>query len=75
MAALGEGAPRKSMGMGCHPSQVEQFNADMKRAGIRCAQHLPDGTLEYTSRKSRNEVMKFREFFDKDAGYGDRTHS
>ncbi len=58
------------MSMGCHPDQVNQFNEDLKRKGIVCAQHLPDGTLEYTSNKARNQVLKFREMHDKDAGYG-----
>ena len=75
MQHVGEGNPRKSLSMGCDPTQVKQFNEDLKKAGIKCAQHLPDGTLEYTSRKARNEVMRFRRFFDKDAGYGDRADS
>ena len=73
MADLGEGAPRQSMSMGCHPDQVKQFNEDLKRHGITCARHTPDGVLEYTSKKARNQAMKHYGAFDKDAGYGDHA--
>ena len=73
VARLGEGAPRHSMSMGCHPDQVDQFNQDLKKAGIVCARHLPDGTLEYTSNKARNQVMELFKRHDNDAGYGERA--
>jgi len=70
---IGEGTPWKSQSCGCHPSQVKEFNEDMKRAGIQCAHMHNDGTLECTSRKARRQVMELRELHDRDAGYGDRA--
>ncbi len=67
-----EGKPWTSQACGCHPTQVTQFNEDMKRHGIKCAHMNRDGTLECTSRKARRDVMKMRGLFDKDAGYGDQ---
>jgi hypothetical protein len=68
---IGEGKPWISQSAGCHPSQSKEFNEQLKQHGIKCAEYLPDGTLKCTSRKARNEVLKSRELFDKDAGYGD----
>jgi len=73
--AISEGTPWKSQSCGCHPTQVKQFNEDMKRHGIQCAHMHNDGTLECTSRKARKNVMKMRGLFDKDAGYGDQANS
>jgi hypothetical protein len=66
-----EGKPGHSMSAGCDPSQVKEFNEMYRKAGIKCATHLADGTLEYTSRKARSAVLKSRNLLDKDAGYGD----
>lgn len=69
--AYGEGKPLVSQSLGCHSSQVEDFNRRLKEAGISGARHRPDGTLEITSRTARNQVMRLRGAKDLDGGYGD----
>ena len=68
---IGEGKPWISQSAGCHPSQVKEFNRQLKEHGIRLAEYQSDGTLKCTSRKARSAVLKSRELFDRDAGYGD----
>ena len=68
---MSEKRPDISQNLACHPSQVQEFNKLYRERGITCAQHLPNGDLEYSSRKSRNAVMKSRNLLDRDAGYGD----
>ena len=68
---ISEGKPWKSESAGCHPSQSKEFNEQLREHGIKCAQYMPDGTLQCTSRKARNAVLKSRGMHDKDAGYGD----
>ena len=68
---ISEGKPWKSQSAGCHPSQTKEWNEQLKRHGVKCAEYKPDGTLECTSRKARNQVLKSRNLRDRDAGYGD----
>jgi len=73
MSSISEGKPWISQSAGCHESQVKEFNEQLKEHGVQCAQYLPDGKLECTSRKARNAVLKSRNLFDRDGGYGDYT--
>ena len=68
--AAGEGNPLISQIMGCHPSQSKEFNEEYKKHGITGAYHREDGALVITSNKARNQVMKSRNYLDRDAGYG-----
>lgn len=63
--------PLQSLGAGCHPKQVTEFNQMLAGAGITGARHLPDGKCEFDSREARNQVLKLRNLRDNDAGYGD----
>jgi hypothetical protein len=63
--------PLKSVSAGCHSTQVAEFNAHLERAGIQGARYSSDGTLEFTSRRARNEVCRLRGLIDQDASYGD----
>ena len=63
--------PLKSLSMGCHPSQVAEFNAQLEREGIRGARHLPDGTMQFETRKARRLAMKAEGMRDGDGCYGD----
>ncbi len=65
------GVAEKSIAAGCNSTQVADFNEFYKERGIVGARHLPDGTLEYDSQGSFNEVLKLRGLFNRDAGYGD----
>lgn len=65
--------PLKSIGLGCHPSQVSEFNQWYQDSGVSCAHHEPDGTCVIESRKSRNQVLKLRGLRDNDACYGDHS--
>jgi hypothetical protein len=56
---IGEGTPNRSLSMGCNESQVKDFNEHLKKHGVRCAHYMPDGRLETTSNKSRNQVVNF----------------
>lgn len=56
--------------MAVHSNQVNEFNEMYKAAGVTGARHLPNGQLEYDSNHARNEVMKMRGLYDRDAGYG-----
>lgn len=58
--------------MGCHPDQVEEFNAKVKERGISGVHYEPGtGVCVFSSRRGRNEEQRARSFFDQDAGYGD----
>lgn len=54
----------------CQPSQVAEFNAELKRRGIRSAVYHPDGRFEAT-RRGRAETEKARRLRNFDAGFGD----
>lgn len=71
--AITQDRPLRSIGLGCHPSQVAEFNEDYRRAGISGARHDDDGTCVLESRKARNSVLKLRGMFDNDACYGDHS--
>jgi hypothetical protein len=71
MGAYSEANPLVSIGCGCHPSQVQEFNAAVERSGIVGVRHRRDGAVEFTSRGGRRKWLKFRGFQDNDGGYGD----
>jgi hypothetical protein len=70
--AYSRAKPWQSITMGCHPSQVAEFNRIYESHGVD-AGHLPNGTLEAYSRQGRNDVMKALGRRDHDAGYGDHN--
>ena len=63
--------PLVGIAAGCHPDQVQEFNADLERAGIQGARYLPDGRVEYSARSARRAHARFRGLVDLDGGYGD----
>lgn len=65
--------PLRSIGLGVHPSQVDEFNAFYAGAGITGAFHDRDGTCVLESRQARNRVLQLRNMRDNDAGYGDHA--
>jgi hypothetical protein len=69
MPPIGEGSPNRSTSMGCNPSQVKEFNENLKKHGVKCGHYMPDGRLETTSDKSRNQVLKAMGLRDNQAGY------
>jgi hypothetical protein len=71
--AISQANPLRSIGLGVHPSQVQEFNSWYRENGIAGAGHTPDGACILESRKARNEVLKLRGVRDNDAGYGDHS--
>lgn len=69
--AITEARPWKSRGMAVHRNQVDQFNREIRQAGLTGAHYAPDGCLVTTSRGQRRAEMKRRGMIDRDAGYGD----
>ena len=61
----------RSVGCGCHSSQVDDFRKDIQNAGIRGVEVLSDGSVKFSCRSARNNYLKFRGMYDRDAGYGD----
>ena len=59
--------PLKSLAMGCHADQVDEFN----RAAAKGVHYDKEGTCYIESRKARNEELRARGFRDRDGGYGD----
>ena len=70
---ISEGKPNISFSMGCHPSQVKEFNEHIKKHGVRCAHYREDGALVSTSNKSRNQMIRAQNgnHFDRQAGYSE----
>jgi hypothetical protein len=73
-----EHKPLQSITLGCHSSQIKEFNDRIKKDGRRGVRYVPHprgieygGVAEFTSRRGRNEEMKKRNKMDGDAGYGD----
>jgi len=40
----------RSISMGCHPSQVREFNERARKAGLTGVRYLPNGTVECSSK-------------------------
>jgi hypothetical protein len=57
------------------PSQVNEFNADLRQAGISNSAYYERGTgdliVEGRDRGVRRDVLKFRDVVDRDGCYGD----
>lgn len=68
---ISQANPLRSVGLGVHPSQVQEFNQMYREHGIVGASHDESGDCILESRKARNEVIKVRGCRDNDAGYGD----
>lgn len=64
------GYPRRSIAMGCHPSQVEEANAYYAENGV-AARHYPDGDLHLPSRADQAKLVKLKGYYNRDGGYGD----
>lgn len=62
--------PEVSTAAGCHSSQVEDFNNFYRERGITGAYHRPDGACVFESNHARNQVLKARGMYDRDASYG-----
>jgi hypothetical protein len=69
--AISGSKPLESVGLGCHPTQVQEFNQYYQQHGITGAHHNEKGNCVLESRKARNQVLKLRGLRDNDAGYGD----
>jgi hypothetical protein len=67
--AYSQANPWVSEHLGCHRTQVDEFQKDIDH--IPGAYYTPDGKVVCESRQARNEVMKVRGVRDNDAGYGD----
>lgn len=63
--------PERSVAAGCNSTQVKDFNEYYKTHGITGAYHEADGTLVIEDNNSRNEVMKLRGLYDRNAGYSE----
>ena len=61
-----------SQALGVNSNQIAEATAAMNEAGLP-ATFDRVGRLHITSRKYRNQVLKFMGMHDKEAGYGDRT--
>lgn len=61
--------PQVSVAAGVHSGQAAEFNEMYKQHGITGAYHRQDGALVISDNNSRNEVMKVRGLFDREAGY------
>jgi hypothetical protein len=71
--AISVAKPLKSIGLGCHRTQVEEFNQFYRENGINSAHHDANGDCILESRQARNQVLKLRGMRDNDAGYGDHS--
>jgi len=69
--AISQSRPLRSLGLGCHRTQVAEFNQFYRDNRITGVHHDADGTCVLESREARNEVLKLRGLRDNDAGYGD----
>lgn len=69
--AKGWAVGAESIGCGCHPSQVDDFREDARKAGITGVDFRPDGTAVFSCRSARRDYMKLLGMYDRDAGYSD----
>lgn len=63
--------PLTSLSLSVHPSQVKEFNEDVKAAGLTGVHYDEKGTVHFSSRGQRKALMKHRGCHDQDGGYGD----
>ena len=63
--------PLVSVGAGCHSSQVDEFRAHARGAGLTGVDFTPTGEAVFSSRGQRREYLKLRGLVDRDGGYGD----
>lgn len=61
----------ESVGAGCHPSQVEEFNEDARKAGLMGVEFMPNGNVRFSSRRARARYLRHMGLYDRDAGYSD----
>lgn len=64
------GWPIKSLSMGCHPSQIEEFKGEARRAGIDI-DFTPTGDAILRDKAHRKAYRKHRGMVDFDGGYND----
>ncbi len=62
--------PIWSYAAGCHPSQISEFRAHLKKSGCD-ARIGSDGAVEMRNRGHRKAVCKAFRMIDRDGGYGD----
>ena len=65
----------KSQALGCHPDQRDEFNGELRKAGISSSAYYDnrgDLVIEGRDRGVRNAVMNLRGVVDLDGCYGDR---
>ena len=63
--------PLPSLAHSCHPMQVQEFNEDVKAAGLTGVHYTADGKAHFSSRGQRKAWNKHRGLIDRDGGYGD----
>lgn len=73
--AISEKRPWYSNSIGCHPSQVKEFNEALRELGVKNAGYTADGRGVAYSDKGRNELMKANNMQDNDACYGQHSGS
>lgn len=66
-----ESRPHRSLGLACHPSQVNEFNEIRQKEGRGNGGYRPDGVFECYSKKALNDELIRRGVGDGDAGYSD----
>ena len=69
--AYSESKPLCSEGLGCMRAQVPEMRQIIKERQIQGARVLDNGSVEFTSRAARRELLRVRGFVDNDGGYGD----
>ena len=62
--------PMKSVAAGVHPSQIDEYTAAGRAAGVD-VQFTPDGDAVFHDRAHRRQCLKHWGMIDKDGGYGD----
>lgn len=67
-----KGWPMTSSNLNANPDNMGDVQKMYKRAGITC-NHDKNGDAILESRGHRNQVLKARGMFDRDAGFGDVT--
>lgn len=62
--------PMKSDAMGCHPSQVKEYQQKLAEKGLQ-ADFTKDGRIILNSPKHRKAIGEAMKFYDKNGGYSD----
>lgn len=63
------GSPLESENAGCLPRQSAEWEKASRMAGHDV--RVVNGKVQFQSRRQRNRYLKWRNMYDKDAGYGD----